>query len=63
MIYQRPRFYIVCDECGLTIETNAAEEKIAAETAKRQGWECIKLRTYLDGTTKYLNLCPKCKEK
>lgn len=65
MIYSRLRFYICCDNCGKTIETNAADEKIAAETAQREGWECETLLRY-SGTyrqPRYVNLCPKCKKE
>lgn len=65
MIYSRLRYYVCCDKCGKTIETNAADEDIAAETAKREGWQCNALLS-LKGTyhkPKYINLCPKCKEE
>ncbi len=65
MIYSRIRYYVCCDKCGKTIETNAADEDIAAETAKRQGWRCNTMLS-LKGTyqkPKYINLCPKCKEE
>lgn len=59
MIYSRPRYYITCDKCGKTIETNAADEHIAAETAIREGWTSEIIHpTY----PRYVNLCPKCKE-
>ena len=64
MIYSRIRYYVCCDKCGKTIETNATDENIAAETAKREGWQCNNLLS-LKGTYHkpiYINLCPKCKE-
>lgn len=65
MIIQRPRIYVICDVCGKTIETNAADERIAEETAKREGWECQTLLQYKGKYRKptYVNLCPKCKAK
>lgn len=65
MIYSRPKFYVCCDNCGKTIETNAANERIAAETARRRGWKCHTLLRFsgLYNSTKYVNLCPKCKEE
>ena len=65
MIYSRIRYYVCFDKCGKTIETNAADENIAAETARREGWRCNILLS-LKGTyhkPKYVNLCPKCKEE
>ena len=65
MIYSRLRFYVCCDNCGKTIEANAADEKIAAETAQREGWECVHMMKW-KGTycpPRYVNLCPKCKEE
>ena len=59
MIYSRTRYYVCCDKCGKTIETNAANEQIADETAVRLGWTGYSLSQY----TKYLHLCPKCKEE
>lgn len=60
MIYSRPRYYITCDKCGKTIETNAADEHIAAETAIREGWTSELIHpTY----PRYVNLCNECKEK
>ena len=59
MIYSRLRYYITCDKCGKTIETNAADEHIAAETAIRKGWTSeLIYPTFRD----MLILCPKCKE-
>lgn len=65
MIYSRLRFYVCCDNCGKTIETNAAEERIAAETAERLGWECKTILPFKGRyhQPKYVNLCPECKGK
>ena len=65
MIYSQIRYYVCCDKCGNTIETNAADEDIAAETAKREGWSCTTLMTFKGKYQKpnYVNLCPKCKEE
>ena len=65
MIYSRIRYYVVCDNCGKTVETNAADERIAEETAKREGWECVHMLKWkgVYCPPKYVNLCPKCKEK
>lgn len=65
MIYSRPRFYVCCDKCGTTIETNAADERIASETAKRQGWFCNTILRFsgVYKNPKYVNLCPECKEE
>lgn len=61
MIYSRLRYYVCCDKCGKTIETNAADERIASETAKLDGWMCKIKGAYLG--PKYVNLCPECKQE
>ena len=63
MIYSRIRYYVCCDKCGKTIETKAADELIAAETVKREGWECNKCSALVSAKPIYTNLCPKCKEE
>lgn len=62
MIYSQQRFYACCDECGKTIETNAATEEIAKETIEREGWKVfVRRRTLL--LFEYICYCPKCKEE
>lgn len=65
MIYSRPRYYVCCDKCGKTIEIKAADEKIASETAERQGWFCNTILRFsgVYKSPQYVNLCPKCKEE
>lgn len=65
MIYSQQRFYVQCDRCGKTIETNAADERIASETAKRAGWYCNTVLSMggIYHKPKNVNLCPKCKEE
>lgn len=63
MIYSQQRFYVRCDRCGKTIETNAADERIASETAKRAGWYCNTVFSMVYHGSKNVNLCPKCKEE
>lgn len=65
MFYSRLRFYVCCDKCGKTIETNAADERIASETAEREGWMCKILLPFKGAYhgPKYVNLCPDCKNE
>ena len=52
----------MCDKCGKTVETNAADERIASKAVEREGWECQGYLTYSGAYHKprYVNLCPKC---
>lgn len=65
MIHSRLRYFVTCDECGKTIETNAANEVIANQEAERKGWKCVVTyscdRAYHPPV--YTNYCPKCKEE
>lgn len=63
MIYSQTRYYVRCDECGETIETNAANEKIACETAQREGWNITELDYRPRVPMNYMCTCPKCKER
>lgn len=65
MIYSQLRYYVCCDKCGKTIETNAGNADIAAETAQRLGWQCNNFISSRGSyfARKYVNLCPKCKEE
>ena len=65
MVYSLKRFFVICDKCGKDIETNAADEIIANETAQRKGWKCITTYPFGDKyhPPVYKNYCPKCKEQ
>ena len=65
MIHSRLRFFVTCDKCGETIETNAANEVIADREAERKGWKCVVTYSYSGAyhPPVYTNYCPKCKEE
>jgi hypothetical protein len=44
---------VFCDDCGKTVDTNAASPQIARETVKKDGWLVIGENTF----------CPECAEK
>ena len=55
MIAVKTIYSVVCDKCGLVLETNAASARIARESARRKGWrEAIR-----EGQER--NYCPACK--
>ena len=54
MISKHSIWLVTCDNCGKTMRTNAATERIARETAQRKGWSYIR-NTYI--------YCPKCRIK
>lgn len=52
-------YYVICDECGEKLDTNAATEEIAKETAIKKGWHVFRRWT----TGEYEHWCLKCWEK
>lgn len=65
MINSRLRYFVTCDKCGKTIETNAANQIIASLEAERKGWKCDVIYSYSGAyhPPVYTNYCPKCKEE
>ena len=54
MIAVKSVYSVVCDKCGMVLETNASSARIARDTAERQGW-----RTFLRICAES-HYCPTC---